>query len=213
MAAILGFFPLMITGYLIFIARGDQAQLSIILNFIWVIGLVISAWIVYLQMSFMEKTLGEFNRSAGRIDRDIKQAFLLALILTAIGFAFQAASPRYSGFDVFFEEISQTPMRLVIFLIPGLFLWALYEELTRTFTLAMFWELIDPEWARKAVVAMSAMVFALAYAYQGWGAMMAALLSGLLLGFFYQSRGRIIPMVLAHFLLNLAIFTFRIFFS
>ena len=212
-AAILGFFPLIVTGYLIFLARADQAQLSIILNYMWVIGLVISAWILYLQLNFLEKAVSGFNRSPGRIGRDITQALVLALMLMVIGFTFQAASPRFTGFDIFLGQFSQSPMRLVIFLGPGLLLWALYEELTRSFTLNVLWELVKPDWASKAVIAVSAIVFSLAYAYQGWGAMMAALLSGLLLGFFYQNKGRIIPMILAHFILNLAIFALRIFFS
>ena len=212
-AAILGFFPLIVTGYLIFLARADQAQLSIILNYMWVIGLVISAWILYLQLNFLEKAVREFNRSSGRINRDITHALILALMLIIIWFAFQAAFPRFTGSDFFLGQISQSPTRLAIFLGLGLFLWALYEELTRALTLNVLWELVKPDWASKAVIAVSAIVFSLAYAYQGWGAMMAALLSGLLLGFFYQNKGRIIPMILAHFILNLAIFALRIFFS
>jgi len=211
-AAILGFFPLIVTGYLTFLARGDQAQLSIILNFMWVIGLVISAWILYLQMSFMEKPLGDFNRTSGRVDKDFAQALVLALILMVIGFAFQAAGPRFSGFDKFLEKVTQSSGQLALFLVPGLFLWALYEELTRTFTLNALWELVQPDWAEKAVIAVSAMVFALAYAYQGWAVMAAVFLSSLLLGFFYQTKGRIFPMILAHFVLNLAVFAIRIFF-
>ena len=211
-AALLGFFPLIVTGYLIFLARGDQAQLSIILNFMWVIGLVISAWVLYLQLGFTEKSLVEFNRTPGRIGRDLTYALVLAVMLLLIGFAFQSISPRFSGFELFLKQILQTPSNLAIFLGPGLFLWALYEELTRTFTLDALWELVQPEWAEKAVIAGSALVFALAYAYQGWGAMAAAFLSSLLLGFFYQIKGRIIPMILAHFVLNLAVFAIRIFF-
>ena len=211
-AAILGFFPLIVTGYLIFLARGDQEQLSIIMNYMWVIGLVISAWVLYLQLGFSEKSLVEFNRTPGRVDKDVAQALVLALILIVIRFAFQAASPRFTGFDIFLGQISQSPSNLAIFLGPGLFLWALYVELTRTFTLNALWELVQPDWAVKAVIAVSALVFALAYAYQGWGAMAAAFLSSLLLGFFYQIKGRIIPMILAHFILNLAVFAIRIFF-
>jgi len=210
-AAILGFFPLIVTGYLIFLARADQAQLSIILNYMWVVGLVISAWILYLQLNFLEKGVREFNRSSGRINRDITHALILALMLMVIGFAFQAASPRFTGFDIFLGQISQSPTRLAIFLGPGLLLWALYEELTRALTLNVLWELVEPDWAGKAVIAGSALVFALAYAYQGWGTMAAAGLGGLLLGTHYQKKGRFLPLILAHYMLNLFIFIDKFF--
>lgn len=211
-AAILGFFPLIVTGYLIFLARGDQVQLSIILNYMWVIGLVISAWVLYLQLGFTEKSLAEFNRTPGRIGRDLTYALVLGLMLLLFGFGFKSISPRFSGFELFLKQILQTPSNLAIFLGPGLFLWAFYEELTRTFALNALWELVQSDWAKKVAIAVSAMVFALAYAYQGWAAMTATFLSSLLLGFFYQTKGRIIPMVLAHFILNLAAFAVRIFF-
>ena len=209
---ILGYFPLMLVGYLSFMARQDQEQLSVILNFMWVIGGVISAWVLYLQLSFMQKTLREFNTSEGCLQRELIGSVLLASILIALWFGFQALSTRFLGFDHFVGGIQRDLTRQAIFFSASLFLWALYEELIRVFTLNRTWELIRSDRLRQAVVAANAIVFALAYAYQGWGAMSAAGLGGLLLGGYYQRKGRILPMILAHYLLNLAIFVVRIFF-
>lgn len=208
---ILGYFPLLLVGYLSFMARQDQEQLSVILNFMWVIGLVISAWVLYLQISFMQKSARDLNTSEGCPQRDLIQSAALALILIALWFGFQAISARFPGFDNFTGEIRRDPTRLAVFLSAGLFLWAAYEELIRVFTLNRTWELLRSDRLKLVVVAANAIVFALAYAYQGWGAMAAAGLGGLLLGAYYQKMGRILPLILSHYLLNMGIFVIRIY--
>jgi hypothetical protein len=209
---ILGYFPSLLVGYLSFMARQDQEQLSVILNFMWVIGGVISAWVLYLQLSFMQRSLREFNTSEGCLQRELIGSAFLALILVAMWFGFQTISPRFSGFDTFIGEIRRDPARLTIFLIASLFLWATYEELIRVFTLNRTWELLKSDRLKLVVLAANAIVFALAYAYQGWGAMAAAGLGGFLLGTYYQQKGRVLPLILSHYLLNLAIFVVRIYF-
>lgn len=205
-AAILGYFPLALVGYLSFIARQDQAQLAVILNFMWVIGGVISVWVLYLQISFMQRPVRELNTSGGCLTRELIHTLVLAVILIASWFGFQALSPGFNGFDVFFGEISQDAARQAVFLTSGLLLWAVYEELTRVFTLSSTWELLKSSRSKSIVTAVNALVFALAYAYQGWGAMAAAGAGGLLLGAYYQKKGRLLPLILSHYLLNLAIF-------
>jgi len=209
---ILGYFPLLLVGYLSFMARQDQEQLSVILNFMWVIGGVISAWVLYLQISFMQKSARDLNTSEGCLQRELIQSAALASILIALWFAFQAVSTQFPGFDNFAGEIRRDPTQLAIFLSAGLFLWAAYEELIRVFTLNRTWELLRSDRLKLAVGAANALVFALAYAYQGWGAMAAAGLGGLLLGAYYQKKGRVLPLILSHYLLNLAIFVVRIYF-
>jgi len=207
---ILGYFPLLLVGYLSFMARHDQEQLSVILSFMWVIGGVVSAWMLYLQLSFIQKSLKEFNTSEGCLQRELIGSTALAVVLVALWFGFQAISPRFPGFDNFVGAIQRDPARMAIFLGAGLFLWTLYEELTRVFTLQRSWELVKHERWKTVVLVVNALVFALAYAYQGWGAVAAAGLGGLLLGGYYQKNGRILPLILAHYLLNLAIFVFNI---
>jgi hypothetical protein len=210
---ILGYFPLALVGYLSFMARQDLEQLSVILSFMWVIGGVISAWVLYLQISFMQKSTRELNTSEGCLQRELIHTLALAGILIALWFGLEAISPKFPGFDVFFGEISQDAMQQAMFLTAGLFLWAVYEELIRVFTLNRTWELVRSDRWKTIVLIVNALVFALAYAYQGWGAMAAAGLGGLLLGMYYQKKGRILPLILAHYLLHLAVFMIRIYFT
>jgi len=209
---ILGYIPLLLVGYLSFMARQDQDQLTIILNFLWVIGGVISVWVLYLQLSFLQKSIRDLNTSEGCLQRELIGSAILAVVLIALWFGFQAISPRFPGFDQFAGEIRNHSSRLAIFLSAGLFLWALYEELIRVFTLQRAWELVKGSQWKTVMLVLNAFVFALAYAYQGWGAMTAAGLGGLLLGGYYQRKGRILPLILAHYLLNLAVFVVRIYF-
>jgi len=209
---ILGYFPLLLVGYLSFMARQDQEQLSVILSFMWVIGGVVSAWVLYLQLSFLQKSIRDLNTSEGCLERELIGSVALAMILAALWFGLQAISPHFAGFNLFADGIRKDPVRLAVFLSAGLFLWAVYEELTRVFTLQRSWELVKAGPWKAGALVINALVFALAYAYQGWGAMAAAGLGGLLLGGHYQNKGRILPLILAHYMLNLAVFIVRIFF-
>jgi membrane protease YdiL (CAAX protease family) len=210
---ILGYFPLALVGYLSFMARQDQEQLSVILSFMWVIGGVISAWVLYLQISFMQKSVRELNISEGCLTRELIHTLALAGILIALWFGFQAISPKFQGFNVFFGEISQDATQQAVFLTASLFLWAVYEELIRVFTLNRTWELVRSDRWKTFVLIVNTLVFALAYAYQGWGAIAAAGVGGLFLGAYYQKKGRILPLILAHYLLHLAVFMIRIYFT
>lgn len=210
---ILGFFPLILVGYLSFMARQDQEQLTVILNFMWVIGGVISAWVLYLQLSFMQSPLSDLNKTKGNLQGDLKHSLGLGAILVVLGFGFQVISPEFMGFVSFIGEISHDPTRQAVFLIAGLMLWAAYEELIRVFTLNRTWELVTSNRLKPVMVTANAIVFALVYAYQGWGAMAAAGLGGLLLGAYYQKKGRVLPLILSHYLLNLAVFIVRIYFA
>ena len=208
----MGLFPLALTGYLSLISRHNEAQMAVILNFMWVIGIVISCWVLYLQVSFVRQPIRELNRMPAGFKNDALDGLLMGGILAVFGMILNKISPKYVGFDQFIHGLSNSPGQMLFFLCVSLLLWATYEELTRAFILSQLWSLSSSKKIAHVILAACALLFALTYAYQGWGAMVTVGAAGLLFGGYYLSRGRFLPMLIAHYMLNLVLFGAQILF-
>lgn len=215
---ILGLFPLITVGYLSFRVRKDPEQMSVILNYMWLVGAVIIAWVLYLQRFIVDKPISDLNRKSGSIKMDLLYALGLAVILFAIsfmfGFLYQAPAREapFSGFDKFIAELAASPQKSLFFVTAGLFLGVAFEEFIRTFTLSRLWEIASSTRMKWLALLFSAIAFGLAHAYQGSGAMLSAAVVGIVLGGFYQWKGRILPMIFAHYAYNLTAFILLIYF-
>ena len=84
-AVFMGLFPLALTGYLNLISRHNESQMAVILNFMWVIGIVISCWVLYLQVSFVRQPIRELNRMPAGFKNDALDGLLMGGILAVFG--------------------------------------------------------------------------------------------------------------------------------
>lgn len=110
-------------------------------------------------------------------------------------------TPEGPGTEPLFEELINNPRFFWIMIGPGLLIGAgFFEELTRIFFLSRMWKILQgPIW-RWAAVLVSAAIFGLMHMYQGTAGMILTGISGLIMAIFYLKFGRILPMMIAHYL-------------
>ncbi len=95
--------------------------------------------------------------------------------------------------------LASDPLYVVIFLGPVVWLQAaILEEVTRAFLLLRLWTALPGQRGEIIGVVISALLFGLAHIYQGWAAVPAITVIGLVLGMYYQRRRRLLPLVIAH---------------
>jgi membrane protease YdiL (CAAX protease family) len=81
-------------------------------------------------------------------------------------------------------------------------LGAASEEVVRVFLLSRLWKVWPSTQARLAAVAVSAVLFGLSHLYQGPVGTVRAAVIGLIMALFYLRSGRVLPLILAHYLTN-----------
>ncbi len=110
--------------------------------------------------------------------------------------------------------LTQDPMKLALFLGPGLALGAAgFEELTRVFFLTRWWKIASgTPWCWLGVF-VSAAMFGLAHLYQGSAGVANTAIFGLILAIVYLRFGRIWPLIISHYLhdaLQIGLFVYLI---
>jgi membrane protease YdiL (CAAX protease family) len=109
--------------------------------------------------------------------------------------------PQGPGTDLLFEELINNPRFFWIMTGPGLLIGAgIFEELTRILLLSRLWKINQNTIWRWAAVLFSAVIFGLMHMYQGTAGMILTGFSGLIMAVFYLKFGRILPMIIAHYL-------------
>jgi membrane protease YdiL (CAAX protease family) len=97
------------------------------------------------------------------------------------------------------KSVAQNRYMKILFFGPVI--WgqaAIIEELTRVFVLTRLWKVWPAPRAKVVSVYAWSLVFGLAHIYEGFMGVALTALIGLVLGRFYLSRGRLVPMILAH---------------
>jgi membrane protease YdiL (CAAX protease family) len=184
-----GFDPGSMLNYLIFFCGGMSLILVLILR--------------YLN--------GEMIKDLNLMDGSWWKDILLGIGLMAITLSVFFLSRNFinqmfpaqgsSDLDPLFDRIVNDKRFFLLLTGPGLLIGAgIYEELTRVFLLSRLWKIWDNGIWRWVVVLFSAVLFGLMHSYQGPAGVVSTGLSGLITGIFYLRSGRILPMVIAHYL-------------
>lgn len=110
-------------------------------------------------------------------------------------------SPQGPGTNLLLEELVNNRRFFWIMTGPGLLIGAgIFEELTRVFLLSRLWKITQGQAWRWAVVLFSAVIFGLMHMYQGSAGIVLTGFSGLIMAIFYLKFGRVLPMMIAHYL-------------
>ena len=107
-----------------------------------------------------------------------------------------------TGVGDLFLEMSGNPGRFIVFLVPLILLGAASEELMRAFLLSRFWKVWPSLPGKLEVVFISACLFGLLHLSRGPVHVVWAAIFGLLMAFYYLRFGRILPLILAHYITN-----------
>ncbi len=164
--------------------------------------------IFILQRFLCRERYMDLELREGRISTDLAVTFLLSLLLLLSNVFLQRllalVLPDPPGTNVrsFFLEMSEAPVRLLGFIGPVLFMGAAAEELTRIFLLSRLWKLMPSGKGKLLALVISAVLFGLIHVSRGPTHVVWATFVGLIMGLCYLRFGRVLPMILAHYLTN-----------
>lgn len=212
LAAAIGVLPYMISS--LFPTQGDQTLdvRSIILSIvIW--GSIIVVILLLLRFLCGER-LRDLNLRAGTWWEDILAGIGLATLTTTILlFTSEAISRLYPVQRDYvvrdlFNEVFQNPWLFALWLGPGILSAAgLGEELVRAFVLTRLWKLSSNTAWRWITVVFYAVLFGLGHIYQGAPGMIMAGVASFVLSAYYLRFGRLIVLIIGHYLHDVVQFT------
>lgn len=109
------------------------------------------------------------------------------------------------GFILYLGVISPLAIAIALLLLfvgPLVLLGAASEEVVRAFLLSRVWRVWPSSPGKLAAIVVSAGAFGLIHAYQGAVHVAWAILFGVIMALHYVRFGRVVPLVLAHYVTN-----------
>jgi membrane protease YdiL (CAAX protease family) len=151
----------------------------------------------------------DLNLRPGKLSSDLLAALILSPVIlvanvvsTFVLSGLLPESASNTSVRMLFEELAGDPRLLVLFVGLLLFLGAASEEVIRVFLLSRLWKLWPSTAGKLAAVAVSAGLFGLIHLYQGSVHVVWAGIFGLIMALYYLWFGRVLPLVLAHYVTN-----------
>jgi len=209
LAAGLAVVPLYSTLILLELVSGRPLSLRSFVVYLAVIA-PLSMVIAWLSLRFL---CGEgfrgLNLRPGRPYSDLLSALALSLatlvagvVSTALLLALLPAAASDTSVRDLFRGLAGNPGLLTLFLVLLLPLGAASEELIRVLLLSRLWNVWPSTSAKGLAVAVSAVLFGFLHLYHGTAAIIWTALYGLVMGLYYLRFGRVVPMILSHYLTN-----------
>jgi len=139
-----------------------------------------------------------------RPGRDTASAFALVLVIGLPGIGLYLAG-RAIGITV---QVIPTALDQYWWTVPILLLSAARAGITEEVIVIgyLFARLRDLGWGRWTIILSTALLRGTYHLYQGFGAFVGNIAMGVLFGWLYTRYGRLLPLVIAHFILDAAIF-------
>lgn len=166
--------------------------------------LVPVALVGFLLWQTTRPHLGRLGIDFTKPARDTLSGLGLALVVGIPGIAIYLLG-RTVGITV---QVVPSPLDTFWWTVPVLLLSAARAGITEEVIMLgyLFARLRDLGWGRWQIIIVSALVRGTYHLYQGFGAFIANVLMGLLFGWLYTKYGRVLPFVIAHFMINAVIF-------
>lgn len=166
--------------------------------------LVPVALVGFLLWSGMRPHFGRLGIAFDRPARDAVAGFGLALAVGLPGIALYLGG-RAAGITV---QVVPTALDAYWWTVPVLLLSALRAALTEEIIVVgyLFARLRDLGWGDGRIILGGAILRGTYHLYQGFGSFLGNVAMGLLFGWLYSRFGRTIPLVIAHFVIDAAIF-------
>ena len=166
--------------------------------------LVPVALVGFLLWQTTRPHLGRLGIDFTKPARDTLSGLGLALVVGISGIAIYLLG-RTLGITV---QVVPSPLDTFWWTVPVLLLSAARAGITEEVIMLgyLFARLRDLGWGRWQIIIASALVRGTYHLYQGFGAFIANVLMGLLFGWLYSKYGRVLPFVIAHFIINAVIF-------
>jgi membrane protease YdiL (CAAX protease family) len=166
--------------------------------------LVPVALVAFLLWQSTRPHLGRLGIDFTRAGRDAVSGLGLALVIGIPGIALYLAG-RAVGITV---TVVPTALDAYWWTIPVLLLSAVRAGVTEEVIVIgyLFARLRDLGWTTWQIIAVSAILRGTYHLYQGFGAFIGNVAMGVLFGWLYSRFGRVLPFVIAHVIIDAAIF-------
>ena len=171
-------------------------------------GIMIIVMLLLLRYLCGER-IRDLNRKPGKWWKDIVAGIGLTVLMFAVRIVLENPinsifpSKPDSGLGHFFEEMIRDPWLFLLVMGPILIIGAgIFEELTRVFLLTRLWSINSSKaWSWFGII-LSVVLFGLMHTYQGPAGVISTGVSGLIWAVYYYCYGRVIPMMLSHYLFD-----------
>jgi membrane protease YdiL (CAAX protease family) len=169
-----------------------------------IIPVVPAVLVCYLLWQSARPHLGRLGIDRRHPWRDIVVGIALALVIGAGGIGIYLGG-RALGITV---DVSASSLGNYWWTVPVLLLSALRSALQEELIVIgyLFARLRELGWNRWWIITATAIFRGSYHLYQGYGAFIGNFLMGMLFGWLYNRFGRLLPFVIAHFLIDAAIF-------
>ncbi len=167
-------------------------------------GLALVALVIYLLWEPGQNALRRIGLDFSRFGGDLGRGILLAAAIGVPGLGLYAIS-RVLGLNV---AVVASPLDAAWWTVPLLVLAALRAGLTEEviFIAYLFDRLRRLGWSWWAIILSTAALRGAYHAYQGVGAIVGNFVMGVVFGWCYRRWGRVMPLVIAHTLLDIVAF-------
>ncbi len=186
-------------------ARSDRAWLDLLYQLTGIaLDLVPVALVCWLLWRVRRPHLGALGIDAARPVRDALSGALLVLVIGVPGLALYVAG-RQLGLTV---SVVPSPLDAEWFTVPVLLLSALRAGLTEEVIVIgyVFERLRRLGWGTWPIILAAAALRGVYHLYQGVPALVGNLVMGVLFGWLYARTGRLVPLIVAHTLIDVAVF-------
>jgi membrane protease YdiL (CAAX protease family) len=209
LAVALGVLPLYSISIFLQLRRAQPPTLAGLVFYLAVVSPLAIVVVLLLLRYLCRENLRDLDRKPGKPSSDLLAALVLSLgILVAnvvsnfvLSGLLPSTAPR-TGIGHLFVEAARSPGRFALFVGPLVFLGAASEEIVRVFLLTRLWKVWPSGRGRGIAVALSAGLFGLLHFYRGPAHVAWTTLLGLILALHYLRFGRVLPLILAHYLTN-----------
>lgn len=186
-------------------SRSDRAWLDLAYQFTGIaLDLVPVALVIWLLWRARRPHLGALGIDFTRPARDTASGIALVLVIGIPGLALYLAG-RAMGLTV---NVVPSPLDAHWFTVPLLLLSALRAGLTEEVIVVgyLFERLRRLGWSPWTIILSAAVLRGIYHLYQGVPALIGNIAMGVLFGWLYQRTGRLVPLIVAHTLIDVAVF-------
>jgi membrane protease YdiL (CAAX protease family) len=209
LAVVLGVLPLY--SGMIFIQILNEHELSVRAFTVYlavIAPLAIAVALLLLRLLCAENPRA-LNLRPGKLSWDLLATLVLSLVIIVVNVVStrlltELLPEARSNASVrnLFSELAGKPGLLVLFAGPLFFLGAASEEVIRVFLLSRLMKVWHSATGKLLAVVISACLFGLIHLYRGPVRVVCAAIFGLIMALYYLRFGRVLPLILAHYLTN-----------
>jgi hypothetical protein len=185
--------------------RDAEVLWNVLYQFLGIVfALALVAMVVYLMWEPGQNALRRIGLDFSGFGSDLGRGILLAAVIGIPGLGLYAIS-RLLGLNV---AVVASPLDAAWWTVPLLLLAAVRAGLTEEviFIAYLFDRLRRLGWSWWAIILSTASLRGAYHAYQGVGAIVGNFVMGVVFGWCYKRWGRVMPLVIAHTLLDIVAF-------